>query len=424
MSFRLLIIKKTFYPLFWTQFLGAFNDNFLKNALVIGITIQSVKVFGLPTEQTVALAGGLFILPFFLFSAIAGEISDKYDKSKVLQATKLLEIGVMLLSAWALIIKNYDFLMITLFLMGLQSAFFGPAKFSILPQHLPATQILLANAWVEAATFLAILLGTILGGIIISLKGGHEMVAVLLVLIAILGYLTSRSIPLAPSSQPHLALNFELISATWKQFQFSRQDKKVFAAMMAGSWFWFVGAFILSLLPSLCTKYFQSNENLITFFLTVFSVGIGGGSFLSSRVSHQKVKLKIVQWGALGMSGSLLALFILCLRTHETPVSLWSLILSPHGALVTITLFCLSVASGLYIVPLNSYIQEASDEKKRSRIIATYNISNSLFMVLSSLFLMALFAMALSYSSFFLILFLLNLVVLVSLPRFLKLTYG
>ncbi len=420
MSFRTLITQKSFYPLFWTQFLGALNDNLLKNALVIAVTIQSVGVFGLASEQTVALAGGLFILPFFLFSSIAGELSDKYDKSQVLRATKILEIFVMLFSAWALMIKNYDFLIVTLFFMGLHSAFFGPAKFSILPQHLPTTQIVAANAWVEAGTFLAILLGTIFGGVLISLSGGHEIVASLLILISIFGYLTSRMIPLAPASQPLMRLNFEPFSATWKQFRFSLQNKKVFAAMMAGSWFWFVGAFVLSILPPLCLKHFQSSEHLMTFFLTVFSVGVGFGSFLCSRFSKQKINMKLVQWGAIGMAGSLLAMGVLCLSDVVAPSSLLDIILSPLGAAITLSLFLLSVASGLYIVPLNAFIQEASDEKKRSRVIAAYNISNSFFMVVSSVFLMALFSMELSFAAFFFIIFLLNVPVLFAVPFFLR----
>lgn len=420
MSFRLLITQKSFYPLFWTQFLGAFNDNLLKNALVIAVTIQSIGVFGFAAEQTVAMAGGLFILPFFLFSSLAGELSDKYDKSRVLQTTKVLEIFVMLFSAVALFTKNYDFLMVTLFFMGLQSTFFGPAKFSILPQHLPSTQIVAANAWVEAGTFLAILLGTILGGIFISFSKGHEIVAGLLVFISIIGYLTSRAIPLAPSIQPNIKLSLEPLSATWKQFRFSIENKKVFAAMMAGSWFWFVGAFVLSLLPPLCLKHFHSNEHLMTFFLTVFSLGIGCGSFLCSRFSKQKINMKIVQWGAIGMAVSLLTMAILCLREEQLSTTVLEFILSARGVGVTLALFILSVTSGLYIVPLNAFIQEASEEKKRSRVIAAYNISNSFFMVISSVFLMVLFSLRLGFSSFFFILFLLNLPVLFAIPHFLQ----
>lgn len=420
MSFHLLRAQRSFFPLFWTQFLGALNDNLLKNALVIAVTIKAVGVFGLPTEQTVALAGGIFILPFFLFSAIAGELSDKYDKSKVLQATKVLEIAIMLFSAFALWVENYEFLMITLFFMGLQSTFFGPAKFSILPQHVHENQIVLVNAWIEAGTFLAILLGTILGGVLVALPHGHQIVAVALVVISGVGYRTSRDIPLAPASAPFLTLCWNPITTTWRQFQFSLRNKKVFIAMMAGSWFWFVGAFVLSLLPSLCTKYWRSDENLITLFLTFFSLGIGFGSFLCAKLSKQKINLKMVIWGAFGTGISLLTLSFLHGESEHEAVRGIDFILSFQGFAVVLAFVSLSIFSGLFIVPLNAFIQEHSDLKVRSQVIAAYNISNSFFMVLSSLFLMVLFSWEVSFSTLFLILFFLNLLLLCTLPRFFR----
>lgn len=384
-----------FYPLFFTQFLGAFNDNLLKNALVIAVTIESAHVFGFPSDQAVALAGGLFILPFFLFSAIAGEISDRYDKSRVLQATKILEIIVMLFSAWALWIKNYDFLMVTLFFMGLQSTFFGPAKFSILPQHLPEKQLMTANAWVEAATFMAILLGTILGGILISIESGNLFVAGTLLFISVIGYLTSLWIPLAPASNPNLILQKNPLISTWQQFRYSLKNRDVFMAMMAGSWFWFVGAFILSLLPIFCLRYLNADEKLMTSYLVVFSVGVGVGSFLSSYLSKRYRAMNVVMIGAGIMTVALLALVFV----------------GPQILASGFLLFLLSLGAGLYIVPLNTFIQEKSDLQVRSQVIAAYNISNSFFMVLSSLFLMALLALKISFSIIFLLLFCLSLAV-------------
>lgn len=388
-----------FYPLFFTQFLGAFNDNLLKNAIVIAVTIKTISVFSFPSDQAVALAGGLFILPFFLFSAIAGEISDKYDKSRVLQATKILEIFVMIFSAWALWIEDYDFLMMTLFFMGLQSTFFGPAKFSILPQHLPESQLLAANAWVEAGTFLAILLGTIFGGLLISIENGNAWVAGALLIISIAGFLTSLWIPLAPASNPHLVIRKNPLTSTWQQFRYSLKDRSVFIAMMAGSWFWFVGAFILSLLPVFCLRYLNANEKLITTYLVVFSVGIGVGSFLSSYLSKRTNPTKVVLLGAFVMMMALLVLMF-C---------------GTQAVFCGFLLFLLSVGAGLYIVPLNTFIQERSDVKVRSQVIAAYNISNSFFMVGSSLFLMALLAFQVSFSVIFMILFFLSSIVLITL---------
>lgn len=385
--------NRQFFPLFWTQFLGAFNDNLLKNALVMVVATRALSVFGVPSDQSVALAGGIFILPFFLFSGIAGELSDKYDKSRVLQATKLLEIVVMLFSAVALWLENFDFLMITLFFMGLQSTFFGPAKFSILPQHLPSEKLMQANAWVEAGTFLAILLGTISGGVLVLLPNGLLIVAGVLVFISLLGFITSLLIPLAPS--PHsgyFAMNWNPLSTTWKHFQLSAKDPVVFSAMMAGSWFWFVGAMILSLLPALCLKHLKLSETSITFYLVLFSVGVGLGSFLCSRISKNRVDLRLVFKALIGMTACLLYLAVF------------------NGSLLVagIGLFCLSVASGLYIVPLNTLIQEQSDVKVRSQVIAAYNISNSFFMVLASILLMLLFSLKISMGGIFFILFLMS----------------
>jgi MFS family permease len=391
---------RQFFPLFWTQFLGAFNDNLLKNALVIIVATRSLSIFGVPSDQSVALAGGIFILPFFLFSGIAGELSDNYDKSRVLQGTKLLEIVVMLFSATALWFENFDFLMITLFFMGLQSAFFGPAKFSILPQHLPAEKLMQANAWVEAGTFLAILLGTIAGGLLVLMSNGLLIVASSLVFISILGFLTSLFIPRAPSSHSaRFAMDWNPLTTTWKHFQLSAKEPVVFSAMLAGSWFWFVGATVLSVLPVLCLKHLRLPESSITIYLVLFSVGVGLGSFLCSRLSKNKVDLRIVFRALLAMTVCLLYLA----HFNDT------LIVAGIG------LFCLSVASGLYIVPLNTLIQEQSDVKVRSQVIAAYNISNSFFMVLASLMLMVLFSLKISMGGIFFMMFLLSFVTVLSL---------
>lgn len=396
--------EHSFYSLFWTQFLGAFNDNLLKNTLVILITIHSAGFWGLSTEVSVALAGGLFILPFFIFSSIAGEISDKYDKSRVLQATKLLEIIIMFFSALALWNLQYQFLLITLFFMGLQSAFFGPAKFSILPQLVKNEgQLLVANAWVEAGTFAAILLGTLLGGVLSPITNGPRWIALLLVFIAIFGFLTSLRLPQAPSLSSGQIIHKNIFLTTWRQFYFSYQEKNIFYAMMAGSWFWFIGACILTLLPSFCIKYLLGNEQTITWSLLLFSVGIGIGSFLSSVVSQKKGFDGSVRLGLIVMTFSLFALSFFTTLPLTTAVV----------CLLYASLLLLSVASGLYIVPLNAYLQESSSRAMRSQVIAAYNISNSFFMVIAALLLMVLFSLKVSFAGLFLILAILSLVVFI-----------
>lgn len=406
-----------FYPLFWTQFLGAFNDNFLKNALVIIVTIQALSVFGFSPAQTVVVAGGVFIFPFFLFSAIAGQLSDKYDKSKVLQATKILEICIMLFSASALLMENYEFLLVTLFFMGLQSTFFGPAKFSILPQILKEEEMIGGNALIEAGTFLAILLGTILGGVIVALPYGHLAVSLLLVAIALVGYGTSRGILSTPVSEASLKIQWNPLTTTWQMMRLAHKDHNVFWAILAGSWFWFVGASILSILPTLCVDYLKSDSHLITLFLTVFSVGIGVGSFLCEKLSHEKLVMGMIPVGSLGISFFMILLFLCTQYYHGEAITWFSFLNSGMGMGILICLFGLSVMSGLYIVPINTLIQERSDAMIRSRVISANNIINAFFMVVASLALLALLKLSFTIPVVFAIVACLNLMTLFILLR-------
>jgi 1-acyl-sn-glycerol-3-phosphate acyltransferase len=403
-----LMRSKKFYPLFWTQFLGAFNDNFLKNALVIAVTVNSIAVFGFPSAQTVAIAGGIFILPFFLFSAISGQISDKFDKSKVLQSAKILEIGIMGFSAYALFAQNYEFLLITLFLMGLQSTFFGPAKFSILPQHLNEDEILAGNALVEAGTFLAILLGTIFGSMFILFSSGVTIVSSILILISIVGYLTSRGIPAAPSSVSSLSINWNPITTTGHMVSLARKNKTVFLAILGASWFWFVGATILSVFPPLCAEYLEADGQLITLFLAVFTIGIGVGSFLCERLSYKRLEIGLVPFGSIGISFFTFLLYWQLEMYSANGMSIGGFLASWDGGLILLSLFGLSLVSGLYIVPLNTLIQERSELAVRSRIISANNIINAFFMVIASVLLLIFFQAKVSVPKIFLILSLMN----------------
>ncbi len=404
-----LLKDRSFYPLFWTQFLGAFNDNLLKNAFVIAVTIYSVHVFGLPPAQTVVFAGGIFILPFFIFSAVAGQLSDKYDKSVVLRLTKILEIVIMIFSAFALWMEDYEFLLITLFFMGAQSTFFGPAKFSILPQHVPNDKLIAANALIEMGTFLAILLGTILGGVLISLPKGSIIVAVVLLVVAVIGYLSSRKIPSAQPGNAKLKIHWNPVTTTWRQLRFARQNTAVSGAILGGSWFWFVGSFVLSILPGLCLNHFHGNETLITYFLTLFSVGIGIGSVFCDYLIRRFDIVKIIFCGIIGVGASLFGLCFLFLQpVGEDNGTLLSFLQQGIGVTTTLLLILLAFMSGLYIVPLNALVQRKSSVEVRSQVIAAYNINNSLFMVLASILLMGLFYMQLSFFEIFLCLFIMH----------------
>ncbi len=387
MSSLKLLGKKSFGPLFITQFLGAFNDNLFKNAMVVAVALNSISVFGYPPEQTVALAGGVFILPFFLFSSFAGQLSDKFEKNKVLQVTKFFEILIMLFSAYALIINDFEMLMITLFFMGLQSSFFGPAKFSILPELLDDTELVSGNAFIEAGTFLSILLGTIAGGVLINLQYGREILAALLVAISLLGFVSSLKIISTKASEPELIIDWNIFTTTWQNLKFAKQNQTVFLSILGISWFWFLGAIVLSVIPILCKNIFQSDEGLITLFLTVFSVGIGIGSILCEKLSYKRLELGLVPLGSFGMTLFTLILYLKIKNYTNGPDSVWNFAQSYDGIVILTGFLGLAITGGFFIVPLQTLIQQRADKSTLSRVISASNIMSSLFMVGASIFL-------------------------------------
>jgi 1-acyl-sn-glycerol-3-phosphate acyltransferase len=420
-----LFTQKKFWPIFWTQFFGAFNDNLLKNALVIMVTFQSVTVFGLPSSQIVALAGGIFILPFFLFSAISGQIADKFEKSKITRWVKVFEVAIMILAAVGLLAKMFELLLFCLFLAGLQSTIFGPIKYSILPQHLNREEIVGGNALVEAGTFLAILLGTIAGGVLIQGESGPIVVSAALLTISVIGYATSVFVPKAEAVDPGLKLEFEPFGPTWKIFGFAKRTRSVYLSILGISWFWFFGAALLSLFAPLCRDVFNSNENLVTVFLATFSLGTALGSLLCEKLSRQHLELGLVPLGSIGLTISAIALSFHTSSYVQTSEVIKSLdfISSQTGFLILLDLFFLSVFGGFFIVPMYTLMQERSEPQYRSRIIAANNILSALFMVVSSVLLAAMFHFEVPISTAILILGILNAVVAIYiytlLPEFL-----
>jgi 1-acyl-sn-glycerol-3-phosphate acyltransferase len=420
-----LFTQKKFWPLFWTQFFGAFNDNLLKNALVIMVTFQSATVFGLPSSQIVALAGGIFILPFFLFSAISGQLADKFEKSKITRWVKVFEVAIMILAAVGLVAKVFELLLFCLFLAGLQSTIFGPIKYSILPQHLNHEEIVGGNALVEAGTFLAILLGTIAGGVLIQGESGPIVVSAALLIVAAIGYAASVFVPKAEAVDPGLKLEFEPFGPTWKIFGFAKRTRSVYLSILGISWFWFFGAALLSMFAPLCRDVFNSNENLVTVFLATFSLGTALGSLLCEKLSRQHLELGLVPLGSIGLTVSAIALSFHTsgyVQTSEVRQSL-DFISSQTGFLILLDLFLLSVFGGFFIVPMYTLMQERSEPQYRSRIIAANNILNALFMVVSSIMLAAMFHFEVPISTAILILGILNAVVAIYiytlLPEFL-----
>ncbi len=396
MSLIQLLLKKRFGPMFWTQFLGSLNDNFLKNAFVILVTFKAVTVFGIPSAKMVAIAGGIFILPYFLFSATAGQLADKYDKAMIIRTVKAAEIVIMLVAGFGLVTHRYELLLITLFMMGTHSAFFGPVKYSILPQHLADDELLSGNALIEAGTFLGILLGTIIGGVLV-MRGEHGplIAGVGLMGVAILGYLTSRGIPPAVPLDTGLQVQWNLVAPTIRIIRESMRNRPVFRTILVISWFWFFGAVILSLLPTFCRDFLHSDERTVTLFLASFSVGIGLGSLLCGLLAKTRLKGADVKAGAVGMSVFTADIFL-------------------AGAVegrILFDLTMLAVSGGLFIVPLYTHMQNASEKSHRSRVIAANNILNAVFMVGSAVFVVAMFKLELTIPQIFLTLAALNVAV-------------
>ena len=387
-----LLRERRFAPFFVTQALGAFNNNVFKNALVIMVAFQVTTLTADQVNLYVNLAAGLFILPFFLFSATAGQIAEKFDKAGLIRRVKLLEIGIMLLAALGFWLDSVPFLMTVLFLMGTQAALFGPVKYSILPQHLRDHELVGGNGLVEMGTFVAILLGTMFGGWLIATDGGKHWVAGACVTIATLGYFSSRFVPSAPAAAPDLRINWNPLSETWRNFQFMRTNRTVFLSVLGISWFWFYGATFLAQLPTYTKTYLGGDESVVTLMLTLFSVGVGAGSLLCERLSGRKVEMGLVPFGAIGLTVFGLDLYFAKHSVATVTGVDWQAFLEQPGSLrVCADLMLTGMFGGFYIVPLYALIQSRSEPSHRSRIIAGNNILNALFMVGSALMSIALF---------------------------------
>ena len=384
-----LLKQKNFLPLFITQFFGAFNDNFLKNAFVILVTFHGLKVGELPSGVMVALIGGCFILPFFLFSAQAGILADRLDKTKLIRYVKVAEVLIMVIAGTGLLTQSTLTLLISVFLMGVHSTFFGPVKFSILPQHLDSDEIVGGNALIEAGTFLAVLLGTILGGVLIETPAGALWVTVGLVLCSLIGLFSSSYIPTAPPSGQRVPMTWNPVSPTWTVLKNTRKTPSLFNSLMGLSWFWFLGAAFLTLFPTYAKDTLHQEQGVVTLFLCIFSIGIAIGSLLCERLSRHHLELGLVPLGSIGMSLFCADLFFA--GGPDTPTSIgigvWHFVQSSLGLRISLDLFAFSIFAGFYAVPLNTLIQIRSDANERSRVIAANNIMNALFMVLAAIFL-------------------------------------
>lgn len=415
MSQITLLKKNKFLPLFITQFLGAFNDNFLKNAVVILIAFQGMKIAGLDSGVTVALVGGCFIFPFFLFSAQAGMISDSVDKAKLIRFIKLAEIFIMLVATAGLITQSLTLLLSSIFLMGVHSTLFGPVKFSILPQHLNDDEIVGGNALIEAGTFLAVLLGTIGGGVLIGIPNGAQWVALGLMACSFAGYLSSRFIPAAPpTAKESLKMEWNPIPTTFSILKSLRKTPSVFNSAMGLSWFWFLGAAFLTLFPTYVKETLNQDSSVVTLFLSIFTVGIAAGCLLCERLSRHHLELGLVPFGSIGMSLFCADLFFVGGIDSALVVSgsgIGAFLETSIGRRIIFDLSGFSVFAGFFAVPLNTLIQLRSSAEERSRVVAANNILNALFMVVSALYLAVCAKERVSIPTIFLSLSLMNAVV-------------
>ena len=386
-----LLRQRRFAPFFWTQFSGAANDNLFKFAFTVMVTYQ-LQVNWMPPAMAGLVIGALFILPFLLFSATSGQLTDKYDKSAVIRFVKNLEIAIMLLAAWGFWNDSVAVLLACTFLMGLHSTLFGPVKFAYLPQVLNERELTGGNGMVEMGTFVAILLGNVAGGLIVAIpEVGRQDVAIACVALAVIGRVIAQWIPSTPATDPGLKINWNPVTETWRNLKLAHGNRVVFRSLLGISWMWFFGAVFLSQFPSFAKEVLHGNEQVASLLLVVFSIGIGTGSLLCEVLSRRHVEIGLVPLGAIGMSVFAVDLYFAS-RGLEPPAgqlagaafTLSQFVASPAHWRVMADLALLSLFAGLYSVPMYALIQLRSQPTHRARIIAANNILNALFMIASA----------------------------------------
>jgi len=407
--------SRRFAPFFFTQFCGAFNDNLFKNALLLLAAFAGALRTDMDRDVLINLAAGLFVLPFFLFSATAGQFADKYEKSRIIRVVKLAEIAIMGAGAVALYLGHMVGLLAVLFCMGTQSAVFGPVKYAIIPQYLRDEELIGGNAQVEMGTFVAILGGTIGAGVLFTTQTPTLWIMVSVLVLAILGYASSRFIPIALPTNPNLKVDWNPLRATWRNLRSARENRAVFYSILGISWFWFLGSLYLTQLPNFSSEILHGSETVVTLMLTLFSVGIALGSPLCERMSGHKVELGLVPFGSIGLSLFGIDLyFSVQISTAPTPLGILEFVRAEGNLRLLFDLFMLGLFGGFYIVPLYAIVQKRSEAAKRAQVISANNILNALFMVLAALVAMMLLGLAgLSIPQLFLVTALTNIAVAV-----------
>ncbi|MES1190885.1 MAG: MFS transporter [Steroidobacter sp.] len=382
-----LMREQRFRPFFFTQFLGAFNDNAFKTAFITLVTFHTAQLTRIDSGTLVIVLQGVFILPFFIFSATSGQLSDKLDKDKVARGVKLFEICIMCFAAGGFYYQQLWPLVTALFLMGLHSTIFGPMKYAYLPQQLRPEELVGGNGMVEMGTYVAILLGQVLGAVLIKINPGGGVAAIGVITVAVLGWLASRHIPSTPAGDPALKIDWNPVTSTWNNIKLANTSRAVWLSILGISWFWFYGATMITLLPNYAKGVLHGSETTFITMLSIFSVGIGIGSLLCEKLSSGRVEIGLVPFGAIGLT--LFGADFYFATPHAMEV----------GGL-TVRLICdlilIGIFGGFYIVPLYALIQIRSARHLHSRVIATNNIINAAFMVASAIILLILLKLGLT----------------------------
>jgi acyl-[acyl-carrier-protein]-phospholipid O-acyltransferase/long-chain-fatty-acid--[acyl-carrier-protein] ligase len=384
--FKGLMTSRRFAPLFWCQLCSALNDNFLKNALAMLILFGlggAGGAAGRHAGMLITLSGIVFIAPFFIFSALGGELADRYDKAVVARGIRLVEMPVAGLAAAGFFLHSVPILFAALGLFGVISALFGPLKYGLLPEKLDTAELSAGNALVEGATFLAILVGTIAGGIAVAEAGSAGVVVAVIVALAAAAWLFALAIPVAGAAAPGLSITRNPWTSTVTLLRELRADRRVWAGAHIVSWFWLVGFVAVALLPPLVKSILGGTEGVVTTCLAVFTVGIAAGSLLAARASHGRPNLSLVPQGALGMGACALAIAAIAWITvpGSLPLSPRALLASASGLALLGALCGLAVAGGLFIVPSFAAVQSWAPVDRRARVVAAVNILNAAYMV-------------------------------------------
>lgn len=381
-----MFLTKRFFPYFVTQCLGALNDNIYKNVLLLMVTYSQIDSLPMSVDLFVNLAAGLFILPFFLFSAHAGAIADNMDKAKLIRRLKLIELVIMSCAATAIMTQSAILMLVLLFMTGTQSAYFGPVKYALLPQALKSDELVKGNAWVEMGTFLSILIGTLSTGLLLAIPNGMLIASCIVITLSLLGFLSSANIPSLPSKKSD-QVKFEPVTGLKKTLKLAQKQRGIWMSILASSWFWFMGATYLTQFPNFAREHLFADSTVVSLLLALFSVGIATGSWLCEKLSFNQVELGILPFGILGLTIFSADLLWAVPAIESFPSQYYdvqSFIAQSSHIRVMIDLFLVGVSGGVFIVPLYAFIQSRSEEGECAQSIAANNIMNALFMVASA----------------------------------------